>query len=180
MSTTSPPPPRTHDARGSRSGRVVLMCGPSGAGKSTYARALERAGWTRLSIDVSAWARGYRHWPVPVEVARSVDAVHRARLHDLVEAGRDVVLDYAFATRAVREEYRALAAAAGTEAETWYVATPREVALARVRARAGRGPDEAVLTEERAAAHVDEFEVPTDAEPRVRVVRGAGPVVLPN
>ncbi|EIV96619.1 AAA family ATPase [Frankia sp. QA3] len=36
-------------------GLVVMMCGLSGSGKSTYARALERRGYTRLSIDELVW-----------------------------------------------------------------------------------------------------------------------------
>ncbi|MEV7213271.1 AAA family ATPase [Kitasatospora cineracea] len=33
------------------------MCGLPGSGKSTYAQALERRGYTRLSIDEVVWAR---------------------------------------------------------------------------------------------------------------------------
>lgn len=130
-------------------------------------------------MDVTAWRWGYRTWPADAAVAAAIDAVHRARFRDLVEAGRDVVVDYAFATRAVREEYRALAGTAGADAETWFVAVPREVALARVRARVGDGPDEAVLTEALAASHIDTFELPAPDEPRVRVVSGDNSEAVP-
>lgn len=155
-------------------GRVVLMCGPAGSGKSTIARSLEDDGWVRLSIDVTAWRWGYRTWPADAAVAAAIDAVHRARFRDLLEAGRDVVVDYSFATRTMRDEHRALATIAGADAETWFVATPRDVALARVRARIGDGPDDAVLTEALAASHIENFEIPRDDEPRVRVVSGDG------
>lgn len=41
-----------------RAPRVVMMCGPGGAGKTTYAKRLEREGWTRLSFEVEFWERG--------------------------------------------------------------------------------------------------------------------------
>ena len=42
---------------GTERGLVVMMCGLPGSGKSTYARVLERRGYTRLSIDEVVWAR---------------------------------------------------------------------------------------------------------------------------
>ncbi|MFG3225768.1 AAA family ATPase [Kitasatospora sp. NPDC048194] len=39
------------------SSTVVLMCGLPGAGKTTYARALVRRGYVRLSIDEVVWRR---------------------------------------------------------------------------------------------------------------------------
>jgi predicted kinase len=116
-------------------GRVVFMCGPSGSGKSTVARDLERRGMVRLSFDQEAWRRGITTAPVPVEVGREIEAELRARLLTLVVAGRDVVLDFCFATRALRDDYRALLAPTGVVPETIYLATDRETALARVRAR---------------------------------------------
>ena len=43
--------------------RVVMMCGPGGAGKTTYAKRLEREGWTRLSFEVEFWDRGLTTMP---------------------------------------------------------------------------------------------------------------------
>lgn len=40
-----------------RRSTVVLLCGVAGAGTTTVARALERAGYERLSIDEEMWAR---------------------------------------------------------------------------------------------------------------------------
>ncbi|MFJ5880088.1 AAA family ATPase [Kitasatospora cineracea] len=42
---------------GTERGLVVMMCGLPGSGKSTYAQALERRGYIRLSIDEVVWAR---------------------------------------------------------------------------------------------------------------------------
>lgn len=43
------------DLVGAERGLVVMMCGLPGSGKSTYARALERRGYARLSIDEIVW-----------------------------------------------------------------------------------------------------------------------------
>ncbi|BDZ41976.1 hypothetical protein GCM10025865_12750 [Paraoerskovia sediminicola] len=157
--------------------RVVMMCGPSGSGKSVVARGLEADGWVRLSVDVEVWARGIREQPVAPAVADDVDAVLRARLLDLVARGRDVVLDYSFWARSTRDEYRELLRPLGVEPETWYVETPRDVAIARVAARRATGPDDVVLTPDIAAAHVDGFEPPTPDEGPLRVIPGDLPPV---
>ncbi|MCL6422357.1 ATP-binding protein [Brachybacterium sp. JHP9] len=152
--------------------RVVLLCGPSGSGKTTYARGLEADGFTRLSFDQEAWALGL----APLDLTRAqlaqIDAELRSRLHDLLRAGRDVVLDFSFSTRSLREEWRALAAADGGSTLTIHLATPREVCLARMRERRGAHADDVILDESAAAHHIDTFEAPTADEGPLRVIRG--------
>ena len=86
--------------------RVIFMCGPSGSGKTTYARRLEREGMVRLSFDVEMWRRGITAVPLPPEVRAEIETELRARLLELVAAGRDVVLDFSFWSRRMREDYR--------------------------------------------------------------------------
>lgn len=144
--------------------RVVFMCGPAGSGKSTTARELERKGLVRLSFDQEAWGRGLRDMPLPEDVHRDIEADLRARLAALVAEGRDVVLDFSFWSRAMREDYRALLRPLGIEPETIYLATDRETCLSRVRARTLDHADDFQLSEELAAAYFDHFEVPTSDE----------------
>jgi predicted kinase len=150
--------------------RVVFMCGPAGAGKSTYARQLENAGMTRLSFDEQAWMLGLRSMPLPTETQREIEEALQDRLVALVEAGEDIVLDFSFWSLQMREEYRRLLRPLGIEAETVYVATPREVVLARLRDRAARHPNDFTLSEELAARYFDFFEVPTSAEGPLEVI----------
>lgn len=99
-------------------------------------------------------------------------AALRDRVKDLLAAGRDVVVDSSFWSRASRDEYRALGAAVGTESVVVLADTPRDVALARVAARSGEHPHDVVLTPEVAAAYYDGFEIPTPDEGPLEVVRG--------
>ncbi|WP_151525446.1 AAA family ATPase [Serinicoccus kebangsaanensis] len=155
-------------------GTVILMCGPAGAGKTTYARRLEAQGATRLSYDEEYWRRGFRGvHPVPRQLATEVQHDLDARLAEAVGQG-DVVLDYAFSTRAVRDEYRALAASLGAPTRLIFVTAPMEVLEARVRARTGAHADDARLDPDVLRGYVEGFEAPT-ADEHPEVVSTDGP-----
>ena len=151
--------------------RVIFMCGPSGSGKSTYARRLESEGMTRLSFDVEMWRRGISTVPLPPEVRDEIEADLRARLLELVAAGSDVVLDFSFWSRRMRDDYRKLLERTGVVPETIYLATDRETVLDRMRARRGSHYDDYVLTEELAGQYFDHFEPPTADEGPLEVIR---------
>ena len=150
--------------------RVIFMCGPSGSGKSTYARDLERDGMVRLSFDAEMWRRGISTVLLSQQVRDEIESGLRERLLELVAEGRDVVLDFSFWSRRMREDYRALLAPSGIAPETVYLATGRATVLARVRARRGSHADDYVLTEELAAQHFDHFEPPSPDEGPLVVV----------
>ncbi len=84
------------------------MCGPSGSGKTTYAKRLEGQGMIRLSFDVIMWEREIKTVPLPQELRDEIEAELQARLLELVAAGRDVVLDFSFWSRRMRDDYRDL------------------------------------------------------------------------
>ncbi|WP_206053718.1 AAA family ATPase [Nocardioides iriomotensis] len=151
--------------------RVVFMCGPSGAGKSTYAQRLEGEGMVRLSFDVEMWRRGISTVPLPPDVRDEIETDLRARLLELVAAGTDVVLDFSFWSRRMRDDYRELLEPTGVVPETIYLATDRETALRRMRARRGGHSDDFVLTEDLVAQYFDHFETPTPDEGPLTVIR---------
>ncbi|WP_055589562.1 AAA family ATPase [Peterkaempfera griseoplana] len=98
---------------GTERGLVVMMCGLPGSGKSTYARALERRGYTRLSIDEVVWARVGRDAAGldPAEYEELKSAVEQELwevLIRLMESRLPVVIDYSFWSRATRDRYKAL------------------------------------------------------------------------
>ena len=144
--------------------RVVFMCGPSGSGKSTYAQTLEQQGMVRLTFDALMWERGISTVPLPQELRDEIEVELRARLLKLVAADQDVVLDFSFWSREMRDEYRRLLELTGVTAETIYLATDRETVIDRVRTRRGGHADDFVLTEGLAAHYFDHFEPPTADE----------------
>jgi predicted kinase len=151
-------------------GRVIFMCGPAGSGKSTVAREYERQGMVRLSFDQEAWSRGITAMPLPDDVHRDIERVLRARLADLVRAGSDVVLDFSFWSRDMRDSYREFLRPFGVVPETVYLAIDRATALRRVSARAARDGDDFAITPELATAYFDHFEPPTPAEGPLTIV----------
>ena len=150
---------------------VTLMCGPSGSGKTTWAAGLERAGAVRLSFDVELWRRGTRPLTATPELMHEVDAELRTRLVELVTAGRDVVLDLTFSTRAMRDEWRSLVLPLGVVPETVHLDVPRDELRRRLTTRTGSGADDVVLTTEQIERHLAAFEPPSAEEGPLRVVR---------
>lgn len=153
-----------------RTPRVVMMCGPGGAGKTTYAKRLEREGWTRLSFEVEFWDRGITTIP-SADVVAEVAADLKARLLSQVGVGNNVVLDFGFWFRRQRDEFRALLAPQGIRPETVYIATSLATILSRVGDRHGRGPDDWPLSEQTATEFFERFEPPTPEEGPLEVVR---------
>jgi hypothetical protein len=151
--------------------RVIFMCGPSGSGKSTYARRLENEGMVRLSFDTEMWQRGLSAVPLPAAARDEIEAGLRARLLELVGAGTDVVLDFSFWSRRMREDYRRLLAPTGVVPETVYLATDRDTVLERMRARRGSHADDFVVDEDLAAEYFDHFEPPSPDEGPLTVIR---------
>jgi predicted kinase len=115
-------------------GVVHLLCGLPGCGKTTYAR--------RLASDGKAVVLGHdermlaRHGsnPPAADFARlaaeiSEEVWREAAAH--LAAGRDVILDWGFWTRAQRVEARARAVALGAACRLHWVQCPDDVARAR-------------------------------------------------
>lgn len=150
--------------------RVVFMCGPSGSGKTTYAARLEAAGMVRLSFDTEMWQRGVTVLPAPQAVLVEIESDLRERLLSLVTEGRDVVLDFPFSTRRLRDDYRRLLAPTGVVPETIYLATARGVVLDRLRTRADTHGDDLRLEEDLSRQHFDQFEPPTPDEGPLLVI----------
>ncbi|HEY3879216.1 MAG TPA: ATP-binding protein [Trebonia sp.] len=158
--------------------RVIFMCGPAGSGKSTLARRYEQQGMTRLSFDQEAWSRGITAMPLPDEVRGDIEQVLRGRLADLVRAGADVVLDFSFWSRSMREDYRAFLRPFGVQPETVYLAADRATVLARIAARAAAaGGGDFQLSPELAAFYFDHFEIPDPAEGPLTIVKSAAIVL---
>ncbi|MFD5560457.1 AAA family ATPase [Kitasatospora griseola] len=139
-----------------RSSTVVLMCGLPGAGKTTYAQDLVRRGFVRLSIDEVVWQRlGERDAGLALEAdayGRLKDEVRRIQRDELVElvrAGRDVVVDYSFWSRAARDDYKALVESHGGCWELIHLKADRATLERRLAVRNGEEGANAVTVNQK-------------------------------
>ncbi|MFF1836706.1 AAA family ATPase [Streptomyces sp. NPDC058231] len=121
---------------------VVLMCGLPGAGKTTWAMELVRRGYVRLSIDEVVWHRlGRRDAGVVLqaeafdELKEEVRREQRQELVELMLAGRDVVVDYSFWSRAARDDYKALVESHGCRWELIHLKADRGTLERRLQER---------------------------------------------
>jgi predicted kinase len=125
----------------------------------------------RLSFDTEMWRRGITTVPLPPEKRAEIEGELRARLLELVAEGVDVVLDFSFWSRQMRDEWRQLLTPLGVVPETIYLAVDRATVLRRVRERRGSHSDDYMIPEDVAAQYFDHFEVPTPDEGPLTVVR---------
>ena len=145
------------------------MCGLAGAGKSTYARRLEERGWLRFSIDREAWGMGLVDVPFPPDASDDIRARQRREIADALRAGRDVVVDYSFWSRAQRDEYRELGRECGAVVDVVHLDVPEEELRRRLAERRGRHPDDYPVAD-LLAGYLSGFEAPGPDETDVTVV----------
>ncbi|AUG76188.1 hypothetical protein CFP65_1289 [Kitasatospora sp. MMS16-BH015] len=147
---------------------VVLMCGLPGAGKTTHALGLERQGYVRLSIDEEVWRRlGGQDAGLVLEPAaydalkETVRAEQRLQLVELIRAGRDVVVDYSFWSRAAREDYKTLITHHGARWRLLHLKADRPTLEHRLHHRSRtRGPNSVTVPEPLLTRYLAGFEEP--------------------
>ena len=111
-----------------------LVHGYLGAGKTTFAKRLaERTGALRYSPDELIVAR-FGHDPPALHFDAYLERVY-AEVNDewplTLAAGRDVILDFGFWTRAWRDAARARAASVGAGTDLYFVRCSEATARAR-------------------------------------------------
>ena len=111
--------------------------------------------------------------PLSDDVHREIESELRHRLIRLVGAGRDVVLDFSFWSRGMRDEWRHTLEPYGAVPELVYLATDRATCLERIAARAQTHGDDFALDAETAAAYVDNFEPPAPDETPLTITDGS-------
>ena len=111
----------------------------------------------RLSFDAEMWRRGISTAPLPPDVRAEIESDLRGRLLALVAAGADVVLDFSFWSRRMRDDYRRLLEPTGV-VPTIYLATDRETVLDRMLTRRGHHCDDYVLPDDVVREYFDHFE----------------------
>lgn len=151
------------------------MCGLPGAGKTTYAMELVRRGYVRLSIDEVVWQRlGQRDAGLVLEAEafdQLKEEVRREQRQELVElmlAGRDVVVDYSFWSRAARDNYKALIESHGCRWELVHLKADRTTLERRLEVRNGKeGANSVTVDETLFNRYLANFEEPSGEGERV-------------
>ena len=136
------------------------MCGPAGAGKSTLAKKIESTGMTILSYDEESFKRGFNEHPLPQEVLEDIKTYLDEKLISLIMQNIDIVLDYSFWSREMRNEYISLLKKYDIEPKIYYIKTPKEVVMERIRKRKGNHQNDIILTEQTASTYYDNFQPP--------------------
>lgn len=158
-------------------GLVVLMCGIAGSGKSTYARALERRGFVRLSVDEAIWQRlGHDAAELaPEEYERlkaAVEAEQWQELIRLLDSRQPVVVDYSFWSRARRDRYKALIESHDCRWELVHLKADPDTLRRRLALRnQQQGANSVTVSVELLERYLDGFEEPTGEGERVVVQR---------
>lgn len=154
------------------SSHVILMCGPAGSGKSTFAKKFESKGMTILSYDKESFKRGLNAHPLPKEIEKDIKNYLDKKLIELLEQNRDIVLDYSFWSKEMRMEYISLLKKYNITPKIYYITTPKEVVMERIRKRSGNHENDIILSDEMASLYYDHFQEPTTEECEVIVVEG--------
>lgn len=160
---------------GTERGLVVMMCGLPGSGKSTYARVLERRGYTRLSIDEVVWARIGRDAVDldPAEYEQLKSAIEQELWEELIrlmEARLPVVIDYSFWSQANRDRYKAVIESHGCRWELIRLKADLETLRRRLDDRNQENDANSVtVSDELLERYFANFEEPIDEGERVIV-----------
>jgi predicted kinase len=147
---------------------VHMLCGLTGSGKTTYAKRLEASGAVRLSVDEEVFARHGRYgvdYPMDEYFDRERPVVEelRCRLVELVESGRDVVLDYGLWRRSDRDSYKRLVEAHGGRWRLLYFKVDPEVLVQRLSERNRRDDANALaVTPSALEDFIARFDEPVD------------------
>lgn len=149
---------------------LVLVGGLPGTGKSTLAAGLaERHGWAVLRSDQvrkemagsgepAAGPDDYRRGRYSPQMT---ERTYRALLDGAIRSlssGRSVILDASWSSAGRREEAAAIARQLGARLVALRCEAPREVAEARISARAERGTDPSDATPQIARAMTPDFD----------------------
>ena len=104
---------------------------------------------------------------------RDIKVAQKRRLRELIAEGRDVVLEYAFASRSRRDEYRRLATEAGAEVSFVFFDVPLDELLRRLDER-NAGPRTAhtvIVDPAQVVRWYESFEWPQPDETDVTTIR---------
>jgi predicted kinase len=150
-------------------GVLHFFCGKAGAGKSTIARKIAEGARATLICEDVWLARLYgdqmHTFADYRRMSERLKLVIGPLTVDLLQAGRNVVLDFPANTRSARAWFRSLCEQSGSDHVLHFVDSPDEVCLQRIARRNTEAPEGSHnLTPELFAYITSFFEPPEDGE----------------
>ncbi|TDD30842.1 ATP-binding protein [Kribbella turkmenica] len=150
--------------------RLVLLCGTAFSGKSTVARSLApRLSAHVVSLDEINERRGL--WGgdgIPVEEWIHTHELATDEVRDLLAAGTSAIVDDTSSPRSLRDNWRALATAAGARFTLVYIDVAHAT-IHRRRAANQRNPRRRDVTDAVLNQHLTTFEPPHPDENAIRI-----------
>lgn len=152
-----------------RNPKLVIVCGVSGSGKTRLARQYEALGMVRLSVDELIWSEyGKDFSSLPPseqkEITLRTEETIGSLLSNLLEVGRDVVVDGCLCKRFKRDALVEIARKKMASVEGIYLTAPDDVILERLARRRGLGPNDIVVTPQEFSRFRKNFQVPESDE----------------
>jgi len=111
---------------------VLFMCGPAGSGKTTYAKKLECEGFLRLSFDEESYKLGITKHPLSKEMHQEIESKLIKILKENIANGIDVVLDFSFWSKKMRDKYRDILKEYNIEPKIIVIKTPKDILIERI------------------------------------------------
>lgn len=154
---------------GLREAQAVMLCGISGSGKTHFALSLEKAGFTRLSLDRligETYGKefqslsGEEQWRLTAEAERRI----AEKGCEASRKGEKVVIDGCLCKRAKRDSMREALRLAGVEPRLVYLKADFGTSLRRLEAREGKGYDDIRITGAMLQRFFRGFQPPDDDE----------------
>lgn len=147
--------------------RAHLVCGFLGVGKTTFAKRLaQQVGGVRFSVD-ELYLRLFATGPTYDLDRAALDRVFTVLDQlwpQVVRVGTDVVLDFGFWSRHLRDHVRSLAQAQGAQTQLHWLRCSDDTALARCLARNG-APDAFLISAQGFYELKPHFQPPDGDEP---------------
>jgi predicted kinase len=149
-----------------------LVCGFLGSGKTTFAKALAiRETAIRFSVDdwyLHLFTDGPTYDLDHQKMARLLDTINEL-WPQIVAAGTNVILDFGFWNRSLRDDVRHRARLAGANSRLHWIQCPDDLAIARCLARNGQSGS--FLISEQGYRHLKPRFAPPDRDEDYEIVR---------
>lgn len=146
-----------------------MLCGISGSGKTTFARVLEKKGYTRLSLDAIVWNNyGELNKDMPLSERQKIFALANQemdrQLKKHLDEGISIVIDATMCKRMRRDAIREICKPYGIVPKLVFLQAEERILSKRLSNRKGTGPDDQIVSPEDLHSFCKNFQTPDNDE----------------